>query len=145
MSGDIEKRLQTLEDAEEIKKMHQAYIDCLDSLQFDKALENFVEDCAAELCDSGVRRGIDQVTALYREMEVERDNVRDGHFACEPNIAVDGDQATGTWTVIILFFKPSVQWVRGRQECTYVKSGGRWKFKNLRFLRISASEPSLLF
>jgi hypothetical protein len=143
--SDIEKRLKTLEDMEEIRKMHQAYIACLDGLQFDKALENFIEDCTAELCDSGVRRGIKEVTALYHEMEIERNNVRDGHFACEPNIMVDGDNAKGTWTIYILFFKPSVQWVRGHQECNYIRVDGKWKFKNLKFQRVSASDPSLLF
>ena len=142
--SDIEKRVKTLEDIEEIKKMHQAYIGCLDSLKFDKALENFVEDATAEITNSGVRRGIKEITALYRDMEIERNNVRDGHFACEPNITVDGDKAKGTWTIYILFFKPSVQWVRGHQECDYVKKDGKWKFKNLKFKRISASDPALL-
>jgi hypothetical protein len=142
---DIEKRLKVLEDTEDIKKMHQSYIGCLDNLLFDKALEYFIEDCTAELCDSGVYSGIKEVTKLYHAMEIERDNVRDGHFACEPDITVDGDTAKGTWTIFIMFFKPSVQWVRGKQQCNYVKIDGKWKFKNLKFQRISASDPSLLY
>jgi hypothetical protein len=142
--ADIEKRLKALEDTEEIKKMHQSYIACLDSLQFDKALEYFVEDATAEIWHTRVHRGLKDITVMYHEMERERNNERVGHFACEPNITVDGDTAKGTWTIYILFFKPSVQWVRGHQECNYVKIDGKWKFKNLKFQRISASDPSLL-
>jgi hypothetical protein len=145
VANDIEARLSALENVEAIKRMHQSYIDCLDRMAFDEALTYFSSECTAELCDSGVRRGIEEVTKLYHEMDVERAGIRDGHFAVEPNIAVHGDAAEGSWTIFILGFVPTVQWVRGRQHCTYVKVDGTWKFKTLKFQRVSASDKSLLF
>ena len=139
-----EKRLRALEDLEEIKKLHRHYISCLDYLKFDEALDLFTEDATAEIRLSGPRKGKKEITALYHEMAKRRGTSRDdGHFVGEPVISVEGDRAKGHWTVYILFSKPSIQWVQGRNDCEYVKENGKWKFSSLKFTRTLASQPSL--
>ena len=139
-----EKRLKALEDLEEIKKLHREYISCLDYLEFDKALEMFTENATAEIRQSGPHKGIKAVTDLYHEMARVRGKSRDdGHFVGEPVISVEGNKAKGHWTVYILFSKPSVQWVQGRNDCEYIKENGKWKFSSLKFTRTLASQPSL--
>jgi len=67
----------------------------------------------------------------------------DGHLAIEPDIQVDGSTARGTWLIYMLFSKPSIQWVQGKNECEYRKENGRWKLSRLKFTRTLASDPAL--
>jgi hypothetical protein len=36
-----------------------------------------------------------------------------------------------------------VQWVQGRNEAEYVKIGGKWKIKSMKFKRTNASKPDM--
>ena len=74
----------------------------------------------------------------------KRGNTRfDGHMAIEPDITVDGNTAKGTWLIYILFSKPEIQWVLGKNECEYRKENGTWKISKLKFTRTLASDPAL--
>ena len=70
-----------------------------------------------------------------------RYNAVTSYFA--PDITVDGDQARGTWLVYMLFSKPAVEWVQGRNEAEYVKIDGKWLIKSMKFTRTNASKPEL--
>ena len=54
---ELVKRVQILEDIEEIKKLHTNYIYWLCKLQWDNMLDCFAEDATLELMDQGVRKG----------------------------------------------------------------------------------------
>ena len=140
---EIEKRLTMLEDLELIKKLHQKYISHIDNLEFEKILNLFTDDATFEKRDSGVRKGKKEISKLLLEMAAVRKNIKEGHLVIQPDIHIDGDKATGTWMVFILFWHPSVQWVQGRNECEYVKEKGKWKYRKLKFTRINASQPHL--
>jgi ketosteroid isomerase-like protein len=142
---ELEKRIQALEDLEEIKKLHQKYIDLMDNLQYEEVLNLFTEDATSEVRNSGVKKGKKELAQIYLDvLAKKRGTIRnDGHMAIEPAITVDGNTAKGTWLIYMLFSKPEIQWVQGRNECEYRKENGTWKISRLKFTRTLASDPSL--
>ncbi len=141
---EVEKRLKILEDIEQIKKLHQNYINLMDNLQYEKVPDLFTDDATVEIRNSGLKRGRKEIEQVYERLAKARGKERnDGHMAIQPDINVEGDRATGTWLVYILFSRPTIQWVQGRNECEYRKIGGVWKISKLKFSRTLASDPSL--
>jgi ketosteroid isomerase-like protein len=142
---DLEKRVQALEDLEEIKKLHQNYINLMDALEYMKVLDLFTEDCMVEVRNSGIKRGKKQIEDIYLGILAKnRGAVRhEGHIAIEPDITVEGNTARGTWLIYMLFSKPNIQWVQGKNECEYRKENGKWKITKLKFTRTLASDPAL--
>jgi ketosteroid isomerase-like protein len=142
--GDLEKRIQAIEDIEEVKKLHQHYIDLMDNLEYERVLDLFTEDATVEVRQSGVKRGRKELSEVYQELAKKRGSTRyDAHMAVEPDLRVDGNTARGTWLIYMLFSKPSIQWVQGRNECEYRKEDGHWKIRKLKFTRTLASDPAL--
>jgi ketosteroid isomerase-like protein len=142
---ELEKRVQALEDLEAIKKLHQTYINLMDNLEYEKVLDLFTEDGTAEVRNSGVKRGRRELTEVYIEGLAKRRGAEryDGHMAIEPDITVEGDAARGTWLVYMLFSRPTVEWVQGKNECVYRKENGQWKIRSLKFTRTLASKKEL--
>jgi hypothetical protein len=142
---DLEKRVKAIEDLEEIKKLHQNYINLMDNLRYEKVLDLFTEDATVEVRNSGVKRGRKEMSEVYLGVLAKnRGTTRhDGHMAIEPDITVDGITAKGTWLIYMLFSKPTIQWVQGKNECEYRKENGKWKLSKLKFTRTLASDPSL--
>ena len=141
---DLERRVRALEDLEQIKKLHQHYIDLMDNLRYQEVLDLFTEDASVEVRNSGAKRGRQELTEVYLGLAKIRGSERyDGHMAVEPDIVIEGDSARGTWLIYMFFSRPSVQWVQGKNECEYRKEGGRWKIAKLKFTRTLASDPSM--
>jgi len=142
---ELEKRVKALENLEEIKKLHQHYINLMDNLQYEEVLDLFTEDATSEVRNLGVKRGRKALAEVYLDvLAKKRGKTRfDGHMAIEPDITVDGDTAKGTWLIYMLFSKPEIQWVQGKNECEYRKVNGTWKISKLKFTRTLASDPSL--
>jgi ketosteroid isomerase-like protein len=142
---DLEKRVRAIEDLEEIKKLHQNYINLMDNLQYEEVLDLFTEDATAEIRNLGVKKGRKEMSEVYLGILAKnRGTIRyDGHMAIEPDITVDGNTAKGTWLIYMLFSKPTIQWVQGKNECEYRKENGKWKISKLKFTRTLASDPSL--
>ena len=142
---DLEKRVKAIEDLEEIKKLHQNYINLMDNLQYEEVLDLFTEDATVEIRNSGVKRGRKEMSEVYLGILAKnRGTTRyDGHMAIEPDITVNGNMAKGTWLIYMLFSKPTIQWVQGKNECEYRKENGKWKLSKLKFTRTLASDPSL--
>lgn len=142
---DLEKRVQVLEDLEQIRKLHQHYIDLMDNLRYEEVLDLFTDDACVEVRNSGVKRGRKELGEIYLGVlaKIRGPERFDGHMAIEPDITVDGDSAKGTWLIYMLFSRPSIQWVQGRNECEYRKENGKWKIARLKFTRTLASDPSM--
>jgi ketosteroid isomerase-like protein len=140
---DLEKRIQAIEDLEAIKRMHQEYMSCLDSLQFAKALDFFTDDAEVEVRFSGVMKGRKNYSKIYLGTLALRKERHDGHLVAQPDITVNGNTAKGHWIVYIFFSIPTIQWVQGRHDCEYVKENGKWKFSKLKFTRTLASRHDL--
>jgi hypothetical protein len=140
---ELEKRLQTLEDLEAIKQMHQEYMLCLDNIQFAKALDFFTDDAEVEVRNSGVMKGRANYSKIYMGTLAMRKERHDGHLVAQPNITVNGNTAKGHWIVYMLFSVPAIEWIQGRHDCEYVKVNGQWKFSKLKFARTLASKTNL--
>lgn len=142
---ELEKRVKALEDLEEIKKLHQKYINLMDNLKYEEVLDLFTEDGMAEVRNSGVKRGRKGLTEIYIDgLAKVRGNARfEGHLAIEPDITIDGNTAKGTWLIYMLFSKPVIEWVQGQNETVYEKVNGTWKIKSMKFTRTLASKPEL--
>ena len=142
---ELEKRGKAIEDLEEIKKLHQNYINLMDNLQYEKVLDLFTEDGTAEVRNSGAKKGRKELAEIYLEvLAKKRGTSRDvGHMVIEPDITVAGNTAKGTWLIYMFFSKPTIQWVQGKNECEYRKENGEWKISKLKFTRTLASDPSL--
>jgi len=142
---DLEKRVKAIEDLEEIKKLHQNYINLMDNLQYEEVLDLFTEDATSEVRNLGVKKGKKEMSEIYLDvLAKKRGTTRfDGHLAIEPDITVDGNTAKGTWLIYMLFSKLEIQWVQGKNECEYRKENGTWKISKLKFTRTLASDPSL--
>jgi ketosteroid isomerase-like protein len=144
-SADLEKRIQAIEDAESIKKLHQYYINLMDNLLYEAVLDLFTEDATVEIRNSGVKKGRKEISQIYIDgLAKHRGTSRlEGHMAVEPDITVNGDMAKGTWLIYMFFSKPIIQWVQGKNECEYRKVDGSWKIIKLKFTRTLASDPTL--
>jgi hypothetical protein len=142
---DLEKRLQTLEDLEEIKKLHQKYISLMDNLRYEEVLDLFTEDGSTEIRNSGVKTGRKELYDIYvGGLAKKRGAVRyDAHMALQPDITIEGNTARGNWLIYMLFSRPTIQWVQGRNEVEYRKEKGVWKIHKLKFTRTLASDPAL--
>jgi ketosteroid isomerase-like protein len=140
---ELEKRIQALEDLEDIKKLHQKYINLMDNLQYKEVLDLFTEDASVEVRNSGVLKGKEGLTDIYINKLGRRTARSEGHFVIEPDITVDGETANGTWLVYMLFSIPAVEWVQGKNEAEYKKVGGKWKIKLMKFTRTNASKPDM--
>jgi hypothetical protein len=142
---ELERRVRAIEDLEEIKKLHQTYINLMDNLKYEQVIDLFTDDAAVEIRNYGVKHGREELYDMYvNQLAKNRGTERyDGHMAVEPDIRVTGDTAEGVWLIYMLFSKPSIQWVQGRNECTYRKENSRWRISKLKFTRTLASDPAL--
>ena len=142
---ELEKRVRALEDLEEIKKLHQHYINLMDDLKYEEVLDLFTEDATSEVRNLGVKRGRNEMAEIYLGVLAKKRGKErfDSHMAIEPDITVDGNTAKGTWLIYIFFSKPEIQWVQGKNECEYRKEDGIWKISKLKFTRTLASDSSL--
>ena len=142
---DLEKRIKALEDAEEIKKLHQHYMNLMDNLRYEEVLDLFTDDASVEVRNLGIKRGRKELREIYIDVLAKKRGAErfDGHMAVQPDITVNGDAAKGTWLIYMLFSKPAIQWVQGKNECEYKKINGEWKISKLKFTRTLASDKSL--
>jgi hypothetical protein len=142
---DLEKRVQTLEDVEEIKKLHQKYMDLMDYIKYEEVLELFTEDGTSEVRSFGIKRGKTEMAEVYLGVLGKRRGTvrKEGHMAVHPNITVNGDTARGTWLIYMLFSVPTLEWVQGVNEAEYRKVDGVWKISKMKFTRTLASKPEL--
>jgi hypothetical protein len=143
---ELEKRVKAIEDMEEIKKLHHKYVNLMDALKYAEVLDLFTDDCTSEVRSSGPKHGKKEIEDIYFKMLANRRGAvrNDGHLAIEPDIIVDNDTtAHGTWLIYMLFSKPIINWVQGKNECEYKKVNGQWKIHKLKFTRTLASDPSM--
>ena len=142
---DLEKRIKALEDSEEIKKLHQHYMNLMDNLRYEEVLDLFTDDASVEVRNLGIKRGRKELREIYIDVLAKKRGAErfDGHMAVQPDITVNGDAAKGTWLIYMLFSKPAIQWVQGKNECEYKKINGEWKISKLKFTRTLASDKSL--
>jgi hypothetical protein len=108
VAKESEKILRKLEDIQEKIDLHREYVYWVNSYEWDKVIDCFTEDCSANIGRWGLRKGKASLYKLFKE-NIGHNNLgkdRDGHFAIQPFINVDGDKATGHWMLNIMFNDP---------------------------------------
>lgn len=141
---ELEARVTTLEDIEEIKKLQRTYGFYMDNGMWDEILDLFSDDTeSAEISDSGVYLGKEGVRRLYA-------GVTGGYKPIPPEVLQvtmsfmgvvhvdpDGKTAKGRWSNLMLLSVPPAGLEpllgHGVYENEYVKENGKWMFKKLHF------------
>ena len=113
---EMEKRLQALEDLEEIKKLHRKYISYLDNLEFEKALDLFTEDAIAEVRNFGPRRGKKEIAEIYLGVLAKRTTRKDGTWWANPISRLKGIRQRAIGLCISSF--PNLRYSGCREEMT---------------------------
>lgn len=137
----LTKRVQYLEDVGQIQKLQSKYIHLLFTQRFDRIVDEIyahdAEDVSIEFSDSGVYRGLDSLTALYKAFE--RTKQLPGffilHMTVNPYIEIseDGRQARSHWLSPGASNGPNgSSWIWGPYYVDYVKEAGQWRIHHAR-------------
>jgi SnoaL-like domain len=135
---------------EEIRQVKHRYLRCVDLKLWDDLAEVFTPDATADYGTPALGRplrlaGRDQIVAFLRE-RLGR-SIITVHFASQPEIAVDGDTASGTWA-----FEDTVIATEHRMVITgaafyedrYRRGGdGRWRIAHTGYVRTYEATMSL--
>ena len=99
---EMEKRLRTLEDIEQIKQLQARYVNCLINTEWDELLDCFSVDGDVDL-HSGYARGKEAISKLFREKISVTHIGQEGLYEVHPVISVDGNRAKGSWLLYTHF------------------------------------------
>jgi ketosteroid isomerase-like protein len=143
---DLRRRVEALEDMEDIKKLHRDYIFWLSNHQWDKMIECFAEDAVAWIGKHGEQKGKEAIKASFNsDISKTATYQKGGQLLIQPVISVKGEKAEGYWSWYRLnthFTSPSGQKVQlfganmqARYDCEYKKENGSWKFSKLKLIR----------
>jgi hypothetical protein len=132
---ELGKKVQLLEDIEEIKKLHTEYIFFVSNSQWDDVSECFAEDATADIGSHGICNGKKEISEMFHNVMSKVIKPTHGHFLGQPVISVEGDRAKGQWIMYRFLPDPGVNWTQGRYDCEYVKVGRKWKFSVVKFNR----------
>ncbi len=134
---EYEKRLKRLEDIQAIKDLHREYVYWVNECNWDKVIDCFTEDYTVNIGKWGLRRGKESLQKLFKQ-DIAGNNQgkgRDGHFAVQPVITVNGDCATGHWLMYIIVSNPetglAMRWAHGRHDAEYVRENEEWKIRSI--------------
>ena len=143
---DLEKRVQRLEDMDQIKKLHVHYVNCLTTASWPEVLDCFSENGVIDF-PQGVARGKLEIQAIFKDVVASMHVGLEGNFVVHPIVEVDGDKATGSWLIYIQFCHPRdlpvdfidlvggelPDWMSGFYEMEYVRENGKWKISLLKW------------
>jgi hypothetical protein len=128
---------------EEIRQLKYRYLRCVDLKRWDEIADVFTADATAEYGTHAVRgelslHGRDEIVGYLRDnLGPEITTV---HRCGQPEITIDGDNATGTWsfedTVIAMTHRV---WIRGAafyQDEYQRGADGRWRISRTGYRRI---------
>ena len=142
----VKKRLEALEDIEEIKKLQRDYIFWLSNHQWEDMIECFTEDAVAWIGKHGEQKGKEAIRASFgSDISKTAAYQKGGQMLMQPVIHVDGEAASGYWNWYRLntqFKSASGQSIelfganmQARYDCEYKKENGKWKFSKLKLTR----------
>ena len=142
--GDLEAKIQKLEDIDEIKKLQRIYGYYVEHWMAEDIIDLFADDDDTELwLADGKFRGKEAVTHFFRH-----GTGKEHPFNTNPeflfqlmqlsgvvDVSPDGKTAQGRWygfganAFPMEGGKVNPGWINGVYEIDYVKEGGKWKFK----------------
>ena len=145
---ELEKRLRTVEDIEQIKQLQARYVNCLITTEWDELIDCFAENGVVDLY-SGYATGKNEISKLFKEKISITHVGHEGLSVVHPIISVDGDRAKGSWLLYTHFSQPhkiqvfaettyeadAPDWMQGYYEMEYVRENGIWKISQLKWRR----------
>lgn len=143
---ELEKRLRTLEDIEEIRQLQARYVNCLSTIEWDDLVDCFAEDGVVDL-HTGIARGKKEIEKFFKEKIAITHIGMEGNFVVHPVISVDGDSARASWLLFTYFSMPhkiqiapaltaeedAPEWMSGFYDMEYVRENGIWKISLLKW------------
>ena len=127
---------------EEIRRVKYRYLRCVDLKLWDEIAEVFTADATV---DYGTKALGEPIKLAGREEIVAflRDSLGPGiitvHFASQPEIDIDGDTATGTWsfedTVIATEFRVVIKGAAFYEDRYARGADGRWRIAHTGYVR----------
>ncbi len=134
---EMEKRLKVVEDIEQIKQLHNRYVNALTFIDWDTIIDCFVKDGSLDVEFGGFIEGKPAIATFFKEMLSQIHIGKEGIFAVHPLITVDGDKGTGNWLMYIMYADhrtwQSRYWLQGIYDAQFVRVNGEWKFKHLQW------------
>ena len=145
---DLEKRVKTLEDMDQIQKLQVHYVNCLTTASWGDVFDCFAENGVIDF-PQGVARGKEEIREIFRKTVAQMHVGLEGNFVVHPIVSVEGDTAKGSWLLYIQFCRPrelpedfvallggeTPDWMQGFYEMEYVREQGKWKISLLRWRR----------
>jgi len=143
---ELEKRIRTLEDIEEIKQLQVRYVNCLTTTEWDKLVDCFAENGVVDLT-VGSSRGKEEIAKFFKETISVTHIGKEGNFVVHPTISVEGDRAKGSWLLYTHFSQPhkiqilpavtaeedAPDWMQGYYAMEYIRENGKWKISLLKW------------
>jgi hypothetical protein len=135
---DAAARLQRLEDIESIKQLKARYcVLCDDNYNPQGIASLFTEDGVWDGGNLGKAEGHGAIVKFFERAPSAFSFAI--HHVMNPIIEIDGDSAVGRWYLLQPLIRKSrageeAMWLAGRYEDEYVRVGGEWKFKRLKFI-----------
>ena len=137
---ELEKRVKTLEDMDQIRKLQVHYVNSLTTASWPEVHDCFSDDATIDF-PQGIYRGKNEIIAVFRDLVAQMHVGLEGNFVVHPIITVDGDAAKGSWLLYIQFARPrdlpedfrdliggeDADWMQGFYEMEYVRENGKWK------------------
>jgi SnoaL-like domain len=127
---------------EEIRQVKYRYLRCVDLKLWDEIAEVFTADATVDYGTRALGEPI-QLTGRDEIVKFLRERLGPGivtvHFASQPEIDIDGDTATGTWsfedTVIATEFRVLIKGAAFYED-RYARGGdGRWRISHTGYAR----------
>lgn len=135
MNAELETRIQVLEDIEEIRKLKAAYCAaCDDDHNGDAVAALFVPDGTWGAVGRPKETGTDEIAEFMYGVRNRGQMKRSAHQVFNPVIEVDGDTATGTWRLLMMYTawdEQSFVRIIGHYADTYVRTPDGWRFQSL--------------
>ena len=127
----LEKRVRVTEDIQEIHELQRRYVNALICTEWDECADCFSENAKVDVYLHEPIIGNANIRKWFKEELCKTHAGMEGDIVIHPIIRVDGDKATGTWLLYMMYFYPrtmqSLFWVQGFYNNEYVRENGKWK------------------
>ena len=127
--SDLERKIQTLEDTEAIKKLKARYWYYVDNKQWDNLADCYAEDVVFESPQLGKMEGRDFIIKVLKRV---LRNIKTAHQGHNPEIEIHSDTtAWGRWALNDHVETSDNRYFKGHgtYEDEYVKDSGSWRIK----------------
>ncbi len=129
----LRKRVQQLEDREEIHRLTREYMQAMHDARWSDAVACFAEDASYDHGILGELRSKADIEQFYLEFMPGFEGAGGWAFdmLANPCVEIDGDEAYGRWFLLTLLIDPDTQkpaWSIATLDYEYRRENGRWKF-----------------